>query len=238
MTPHTFIFAAKAAPSYHLAKEVIKLIHTVASIVNHDKSIQEKLKVVFLENYNVSLAEKIIPGADISEQISTASKEASGTGNMKMMMNGAITLGTLDGANVEISEAVGDENIFIFGLKAEEVLDYYKYGGYNASDVYHTDDRIKRVLDQLNQGEFGPHDIEFKDIYYNLLYHNDPYFVLKDFEPYVETHIHVEQAYRDRLRWLKMSLSNIAYSGRFSSDRTIQEYAVDIWKINKVFHGK
>lgn len=238
VTPRTFIFAAKAAPSYHLAKEVIKLINTVASIINHDKSIQGKLKVVFLENYNVSLAEKIIPGADVSEQISTASKEASGTGNMKMMMNGAITLGTMDGANVEISEAVGDKNVFIFGLRAEEVLNYYQDGGYHASDVYHTDDRIKRVLDQLNQGEFGSHDIEFKDIYYNLLYHNDPYFVLKDFEPYLETHIHVEQAYRDKIRWQKMSLANIAYSGRFSSDRTIQEYAVDIWKLNKIYHEK
>lgn len=233
MTPRTFIFAAKAAPSYHLAKEVIKLIHTVASIVNHDITIQDKLKVIFLENYNVSLAEKVIPAADISEQISTASKEASGTGNMKMMMNGAITLGTLDGANVEISESVGESNVFIFGLKADEVLNYYKYGGYQASDIYHTDDRIKRVLDQLNQGAFGPHDIEFKDIYYNLLYHNDPYFVLKDFEPYLETHEQVEQAYRDKLRWLQMSLVNIAYSGRFSSDRTIQEYAVDIWKLKR-----
>jgi starch phosphorylase len=233
VTPRTFIFAGKAAPSYHLAKDVIKLIHTVATIINHDQSIQGKLKVIFLENYHVSLAQRIIPAVDISEQISTASKEASGTGNMKMMMNGAITLGTLDGANVEISEAVGAENIFIFGLKADEVLSYYQSGNYNARDIYHKDDRIKRVLDQLNQGEFGSHEIEFKDIYYNMLYHNDPYFVLKDFEPYIETHIHVEQAYRDRLRWLKMSVTNIAYAGRFSSDRTIQEYAVDIWKIKQ-----
>lgn len=231
ITPRTFIFAAKAAPSYHLAKEVIKLIHTVASIVNYDTDIQGKLKVIFLENYNVSLAEKIIPAADISEQISTASKEASGTGNMKMMMNGAITVGTLDGANIEINDLVGDQNMFIFGLTADEVLDYYHHGGYNATDIYNTDDRVRRILDQLNQGEFGSHEIEFKDIYYNILYHNDPYFVLKDFEPYLETHELVERAYRNRLTWLNMSVTNIAYSGKFSSDRTIQEYATDIWKI-------
>ncbi|WP_156291590.1 glycogen/starch/alpha-glucan phosphorylase [Oceanobacillus salinisoli] len=234
MTPHTFIFGAKAAPSYYVAKEVIKLINTVASIVNYDKDIQGKLKVIFLENYNVSLAEKIIPAADISEQISTASKEASGTGNMKMMMNGAITLGTMDGANIEIHDLVGDSNIFIFGLTADEVLHYYQNGGYNARDIYNTDDRVKRILDQLNQGEFGKHDIEFKDIFYNILYHNDPYFVLKDFEPYLETHELAERAYRDRLTWLNMSVTNIAYSGKFSSDQTIREYATDIWKIKQV----
>ncbi|RKQ29078.1 glycogen/starch/alpha-glucan phosphorylase [Oceanobacillus halophilus] len=234
MTPRTFIFGAKAAPSYYLAKEVIKLINTVASIVNYDTSIQGKLKVIFLENYNVSLAERIIPAADISEQISTASKEASGTGNMKMMMNGALTLGTLDGANIEIRDLVGDDNIFIFGLTADEVLEYYQNGGYNARDIYHTDDRVKRILDQLNQGAFGVHDIEFKDIFYNILYHNDPYFVLKDFEPYLETHELVERAYRDRLTWMNMSVTNIAYSGKFSSDQTIREYASDIWKIKQV----
>ncbi|MBS4208619.1 glycogen/starch/alpha-glucan phosphorylase [Bacillus sp. FJAT-50079] len=234
MTPRTFIFGAKAAPSYHLAKEVIKLINKVASVVNYDPDIGGKLKVIFLENYNVSLAEKIIPAADISEQISTASKEASGTGNMKMMMNGAITVGTLDGANVEIKDSVGENNIFIFGLTADEVLDYYRYGGYNATDIYNTDDRVRRILDQLNQGEFGSQEIEFKDIYYNILYHNDPYFVLKDFEPYIETHELVEQAYRDRLTWLNKSVTNIAYSGKFSSDRTIQEYASEIWKIKPV----
>ncbi|MEK3887643.1 glycogen/starch/alpha-glucan phosphorylase [Bacillus sp. FSL K6-3431] len=234
MTPRTFIFGAKAAPSYHLAKEVIKLIHTVASIVNYDVAIGDKLKVIFLENYNVSLAEKIIPAADISEQISTASKEASGTGNMKMMMNGAITVGTLDGANIEINDLVGDQNMFIFGLTADEVLDYYRHGGYNAPNIYNTDDRVRQILDQLNKGEFGSHEIEFKDIYYNILYHNDPYFVLKDFEPYIETHELVERAYRDRLTWLNMSVTNIAYSGKFSSDGTIQEYATDIWKIKQL----
>ncbi|MBS4175965.1 glycogen/starch/alpha-glucan phosphorylase [Lederbergia citrea] len=234
MIPRTFIFGAKAAPSYHLAKEVIKLINKVASIVNYDQDIQGKLKVIFLENYNVSLAERIIPAADISEQISTASKEASGTGNMKMMMNGALTVGTLDGANIEIKDLVGDPNIFIFGLTADEVLHYYHHGGYNATDIYNTDDRVRRILDQLNHGEFGSHEIEFKDIYYNILSHNDPYFVLKDFEPYIETHELVEQAYRDKLTWLNMSVTNIAYSGKFSSDRTIQEYVTDIWKIKPV----
>ena len=234
ITPRTFIFGAKAAPSYHLAKEVIKLINKVASIVNHDKTIHGKLKVVFLENYNVSLAEKIIPAADISEQISTASKEASGTGNMKMMMNGALTVGTLDGANIEIKDSVGDRNIFIFGLTADEVLNYSHHGGYNATVIYNTDERVSRILDQLNEGGFGSQEIEFKDIYYNILYHNDPYFVLKDFDPYIETHELVELAYRDKLTWLNMSVTNIAYSGKFSSDRTIQEYANEIWKIKRM----
>ncbi|WP_062049779.1 glycogen/starch/alpha-glucan phosphorylase [Bacillus sp. JCM 19034] len=233
ITPRTFIFAAKAAPSYHLAKEVIKLIHTVASFVNHDPDIRDKLKVIFLENYNVSLAEKIIPAADISEQISTASKEASGTGNMKMMMNGAITVGTMDGANIEIRNLVGDQHIFMFGLTSDEVLHYYEHGGYSARDIYNTDDRISRILDQLNSGGFGPQDMEFKDLYYNILYHNDPYFVLKDFDPYIETHELIEQAYRERSTWLNMSVTNIAYSGKFSSDRTIQEYANEIWNIKK-----
>ncbi|WP_088034042.1 glycogen/starch/alpha-glucan phosphorylase [Evansella clarkii] len=234
ITPRTFIFGAKAAPGYYMAKEVIKLINKAASIINYDKDINGKLKVVFLENYNVSLAEKIIPAADISEQISTASKEASGTGNMKMMMNGALTVGTLDGANIEIRDLVGDRNIFIFGLTADEVLSYYNHGGYDATAVYNTDDRIKRIMDQLNEGGFGSQEIEFKDIYYHILYHNDPYFVLKDFDSYIETHELVEQAYRDRLTWLNMSVTNIAYSGKFSSDRTIQEYAEEIWKLNKV----
>ncbi|MGJ9382326.1 glycogen/starch/alpha-glucan phosphorylase [Salipaludibacillus sp. CF4.18] len=231
ITPRTFIFAAKAAPSYHLAKEVIKLIHHVAATVNYDKQINSKLKVIFLENYNVSLAEKIIPAADISEQISTASKEASGTGNMKMMMNGALTLGTLDGANIEIKDLVGDNNIFIFGLTSDQVHDYYQYGGYVAKDIYHTDDRVKRILDQLNSGEFGQQEIEFKDIFYNIMYHNDPYFVLKDFDPYIESHELVERSYRDKNTWQRMSVTNIAYSGKFSSDRTIKEYASEIWKL-------
>lgn len=233
MTPRTFIFGAKAAPSYHLAKEVIKLINTVASIVNYDPAVKDRLKVIFMENYNISLAEKIIPAADISEQISTASKEASGTGNMKMMMNGAMTIGTRDGANVEIHELVGDDNIFIFGLSADEVLGYYQHGGYQARDIYNIDDRIRQIMDQLNMGVFGAQHVEFKDIYYNILYHNDPYFVLKDFDPYLEAHELAERTYRDRHSWLNRSVTNIAYSGKFSSDQTIREYATDIWKINQ-----
>ncbi len=233
MTPRTFIFGAKAAPGYHMAKEVIKLINKVASIVNYDPDIKDRLKVIFIENYNVSIAERIIPAADISEQISTAGKEASGTGNMKMMMNGALTVGTLDVANVEIKKAVGDENIFIFGLTANEVHNYYEHGGYQAMLLYNSDDRIRKILDQLNDG-FGSGEIEFKDIYYNILYHNDPYFVLQDFDPYVETHEYVEQVYRDRLKWLHMSVTNTAHSGKFSSDRTIREYAAGIWKIKQV----
>lgn len=233
ITPRTFIFGAKAAPGYYLAKEVIKLINKTATIVNNDPDIRDKLKVVFLENYNVSLAERIIPATDISEQISTAGKEASGTGNMKMMMNGALTVGTLDGANVEIKKAVGDNNIFIFGLTADEVHNYYARGDYRAMDLYNSDERVRKILDQLNHG-FGFEEMEFKDIYYNILYHNDPYFVLKDFEPYLEMHEYVEQVYRDRFKWLHMSLTNIAYSGKFSSDRTIQEYAAEIWKIKQV----
>lgn len=231
MTPRTFIFAAKAAPSYHLAKEVIKLIHHVASVVNFDPDIKDKLKVVFMENYNVSLAEKIIPAAEVSEQISTASKEASGTGNMKMMMNGAITCGTLDGANIEIRDFVGDDNIFIFGLTSDEVHDYYVNGGYNAQEIYHSDPRIKRILDQLNGGIFGTEEIEFKDIFYNIMSHNDPYFVLKDFVPYLETHELIERSYRHQRDWQQMSATNIAHSGKFSSDRTIREYATGIWKL-------
>ncbi|MDC3422572.1 glycogen/starch/alpha-glucan phosphorylase [Aquibacillus koreensis] len=233
ITPRTFIFGAKAAPSYYFAKEVIKLINTVASIVNYDPDVKHKLKVVFLENYNVSLAEKIIPAADLSEQISTAGKEASGTGNMKMMMNGALTIGTLDGANIEIKNLVGDPNIFIFGLRSEEVFEYYQNGEYKANEFYQNDERITQILHQLRDGHFGHQGAEFKDIYYHILSTNDPYFILKDFEAYVETQQLVDQAYRTKGKWLSKSLVNIAHSGKFSSDRTIQEYATGIWKINQ-----
>ncbi|GGM19108.1 alpha-1,4 glucan phosphorylase [Paraliobacillus quinghaiensis] len=234
ITPRTFIFAAKAAPSYYFAKEVIKLINTVASVVNHDPTIQDKIKVIFLENYNTSLAEKIIPAADVSEQISTAGKEASGTGNMKMMMNGALTIGTLDGANIEIKNQVGDSNIFIFGLHAEEVYNYYQDGSYSPNEIYQNDERITQIMDQLRSGAFG-HDVEFTDIYYHLLSTNDPYFILKDFESYVETQQQVDRIYRDQNKWLSKSLINIAHSGKFSSDRTIQEYATGIWKLQKQY---
>ncbi|MFB4163694.1 glycogen/starch/alpha-glucan phosphorylase [Alteribacillus sp. JSM 102045] len=231
--PRTFIFGAKAAPGYYFAKHVIRFILSAAEIINNDPSIQNKLKVVFLENYNVTLAEKIIPAADVSEQISTASKEASGTGNMKMMMNGALTLGTLDGANIEIKDMVGEHNIFTFGLTSEEVLHYYHHGGYSAEDLYQTDERLKTILNQLHDGFFGSDEKDFKDIYYNLLSHNDEFFVLKDFNSYEETQEMVDQTYRNQQKWMTMSISNIAHSGKFSSDRTIYEYASEIWKVSK-----
>jgi starch phosphorylase len=229
--PRTFIFGAKASPGYYYAKRIIKLIHSLADKVNRDPQTNEQLKVIFLANYRVSLAEEIFPAADVSEQISTASKEASGTGNMKFMMNGAITLGTLDGANIEILEAVGEENIFIFGLTAEEVLHYYQNGGYHAHEYYHHDRRIKQVVDQLVNGFFPDAHDHFEPIYDSLLMQNDEYFVLRDFASYVEAQERVADAYQQREKWLEMSTINIAHSGYFSSDRTIQEYATDIWNI-------
>ncbi|MBS4215269.1 glycogen/starch/alpha-glucan phosphorylase [Neobacillus rhizophilus] len=234
MVPRVFIFGAKASPGYYYAKKIIKLINTVAEKVNHDPKVGDKMKVVFLENYRVSLAEKIFPAADISEQISTASKEASGTGNMKFMINGALTLGTLDGANVEIHERVGDDNIFIFGLTAEEVLHYYRHGGYESVEYYHHDNRIQQAVNQLVNGFFpGVHN-EFEPIFDSLLEENDQYFVLKDFASYVDTQRRVGEAYADSLKWQKMCLTNIAHAGYFSSDRTIKEYAKDIWGIHPV----
>ncbi|MNH90504.1 Glycogen phosphorylase [compost metagenome] len=233
--PRTFIFGAKAAPSYYLAKRIIKLINVVADAVNRDPVVSEKLKVVFLENYSVSLAEKIIPAANISEQISTASKEASGTGNMKFMMNGALTIGTLDGANVEMHEMLGDENMFIFGLRSDQVFDYYQYGGYDARGIYASDPRIHQVLDQLTQeGPFCSSAKEFETIYDSILSHNDEYFVLKDFAPYVDTQLKIDSSYRNQKEWLKKSIINIAHSGKFASDCTIEQYADEIWRINPV----
>ncbi|NUK30523.1 glycogen/starch/alpha-glucan phosphorylase [Parageobacillus sp. VR-IP] len=232
--PRTFIFGAKASPGYYYAKRIIKLIHSIAEKVNKDKQTNEQLKVIFLENYRVSLAEEIFPAADVSEQISTASKEASGTGNMKFMMNGAITLGTLDGANVEILEAVGEENMFLFGLTADEVLSYYENGGYRSHEYYHHDKRIKQVVDQLINGFFPDAHDHFEPIYDSLLAQNDEYFVLRDFAAYVEAQEKVEQVYQERERWLKMSVTNIAHSGYFASDRTVQEYANEIWDIHPV----
>ncbi len=235
MVPRTFIFGAKAAPGYYLAKNTIKLINRVASVVNNDPDVKDKLNVFFLENYSVSLAEKIIPAADISEQISTASKEASGTGNMKLMMNGALTIGTMDGANVEMYEMLGDDNMFIFGLNADEVMDYYQHGGYSARDVYNSDPRIKEVVDQLiTPGPFASNTYEFASLYQSLIDGNDEYFMLKDFDSYAESHVQIEAAYRNQQAWLKKSIHNIAHSGKFSSDRTIQQYASEIWKIRPV----
>ena len=234
ITPRTFIFAGKAAPGYYIAKQTIKLINIMAEVINKDTTIQDKLKVVFLENYSVSLGELLFPAADVSEQISTASKEASGTGNMKFMMNGAITIGTLDGANVEIHHAVGDDNIFIFGLRAEQVLNYYQHGGYCAWDIYNSDQRIKKVLEQLVNGFFPNEKEEFRPLYDYLLLNNDEFFVLKDFAAYADAHVRLEERYQHKREWLKMSITNIAHSGSFSSDRTIGEYAKGIWNIKPV----
>ncbi|MEA4847202.1 MAG: glycogen/starch/alpha-glucan phosphorylase [Clostridiaceae bacterium] len=232
--PRTFIFGAKAAPGYKLAKQEIKLINTLADKINNDKDIGDKLKVVFMEDYKVSLAERIIPAADVSEQISTTTKEASGTGNMKLMMNGAITVATLDGANIEIRDEVGDENIIIFGMTEKEVMNYYRNGGYSAIEMYNSDPRIRTVTEQLINGFFPVGSVEFLDIYNHLLLHNDEYFVLKDFNAYVEAHKKVDELYRQKSKWLRMSIVNIAHSGVFSSDRTISEYASGIWEVKRV----
>lgn len=231
MPPRTFIFGAKASPGYFYAKRIIKLIHSVADLVNNDPDTKGLITVVFMENYRVSLAEDIIPAADISEQISTASKEASGTGNMKFMMNGALTMGTLDGANVEILEQTGPDNIFIFGLKAEEVMAYDRDGGYLSMDYYHFDPLVRRTLDQLVDGTLDDKGL-FGVIYDSLLAENDHYFVLKDFEAYRRAQEEAGRIYeQDPKRWRKMMVKNISGSGIFSSDRTIKEYADEIWKI-------
>lgn len=228
---YTFIFGGKAAPGYHYAKRIIKLIHDLGHKINNDPRLREKLKVVFMENFNVSLAERIYPAADISEQISTASKEASGTGNMKFMMNGALTLGTLDGANVEIREAVGDDHIFIFGLTSEEVIDYNLNRKYKSWDEYHTNPRIKQILEQLNSNYFLGNTQEFRVIYDSLLLYNDEFYVLKDFESYIKTYGEVAKRYREQGKWLQSSLHNIAESGIFSTDRTIRDYAHQVWRV-------
>lgn len=231
IVPRTFIFGGKAAAGYFEAKCTIKLINALADVVNNDKTIHDKIKVVFMENYNVSLAELIIPAADISEQIPTASLEACGTGNMKFMMNGAVTIGTLDGANIEIRDAVGDDNIIIFGLTAQEVLNYYRYGGYNSWDIYNSDPRVKAVTEQLVNGFFQKGREEFKVLYDSLLHHNDHYFVLKDFAAYVNAQNLLGSQYKDCKAWSKMCIANIAHSGRFSGDRVFTEYAMSIWKV-------
>ncbi|MGL5754190.1 MAG: glycogen/starch/alpha-glucan phosphorylase [Paraclostridium sp.] len=227
--PRTFIFGAKAAPGYYLAKCIIKFINELAQKINNDKRVNEKLKIVFIENYGVSLAERIIPAANVSEQISTTTKEASGTSNMKFMMNGAITIATLDGANIEIHEQVGDENIILFGLLAHQVLEYNKYGGYSAADIYSNNFYIKRVVDDLVNGFIPNIGEEGRQIYNSLITYNDEFFVLRDFENYIEAQKKVNDLYKDKENWNRMSLINIANSGIFSTDRTINEYAKDIW---------
>jgi len=229
--PKTYIFAGKAAPSYYYAKEVIKLINVLADKINHDDQVNKKLKVVFLPNFNVSLAEIVYPAAEISEQISTAGKEASGTGNMKFMMNGAVTLGTMDGANVEIARVVGPDNIFTFGLSDVEVTNYNDHGGYRSLDVFESDPRVQEVLNQLINGFLN--GVTFQTIYDSLLLHNDAYFVLKDFGSYADIQQIASNAYRDQEKWLRMSTINIANSGIFSSDRSIADYQKNVWKIKK-----
>ncbi len=238
--PRTFIFGAKAAAGYRNAKLTIKLINAVADVINHDTTINGKLKVVFIENYNVSNAEMIFAASDVSEQISTASKEASGTGNMKFMLNGAITIGTMDGANVEIVEEVGTENAFIFGLSADEVIQYENYGGYNPMDIFNNDQDIRKVLMQLINGTYSPQDPElFRPLYNSLLNTQssakaDTYFILKDFKAYAEAQHRIEEAYKDEAGWAKKAILNVACSGKFTSDRTIKQYVDEIWHLDHV----
>ena len=241
--PRTFIFGAKASAAYARAKKIIKLINCVADVVNNDASINGKLKVVFIENYRVSNAEIIFAAADVSEQISTASKEASGTGNMKFMLNGAPTLGTMDGANVEIVQEVGEENAFIFGMSSDQIINYENNGGYDPDFIYNTDPEIRQVLMQLINGTFSSDTEMFRDIYNSLLDKRnmprpDQYFILGDFRSYAEAQKRVEATYKDEKRWAKMALLNTACSGKFTSDRTIQEYVDDIWHLDKVIVKK
>lgn len=240
MVPRTFIFGAKAAAGYERAKLTIKLINSVADVVNNDKTIGGKIKVVFIEDYRVSNAELIFAAADVSEQISTASKEASGTSNMKFMLNGALTLGTMDGANVEIVEEVGADRAFIFGMSSDEVINYENNGGYQPMEIFNNDQEIRRVLMQLINGYFSPHDPElFRDIYNSLLNTRnsdraDTYFILKDFRSYAKAHEKADQAYRNEAWWAESAILNVAHSGKFTSDRTIEEYVRDIWHLRKV----
>ena len=230
MHPRTFIFGAKAAPGYYLAKKIIKFINSIANMINNDPRVKNRIKVVFMENYSVTLAQAIIPAADVSEQISTASKEASGTGNMKLMMNGAITLATMDGANVEIFNEVGKENIVIFGLTSQEVINYQKNGGYSSVDIYHRNHKLKRVVDDLINGFIPDFDTEDGiEIYHHLITYNDSFFVLKDFAAYSKAQKKIDTLYRDKETWDKMSIRNIASSGQFTSDKTVSSYAHGIW---------
>ena len=237
--PKTYIFGAKAAAGYASAKLTIKLINAVADVINNDKAVNKKLKVVFIEDYRVSNAELIFAAADISEQISTASKEASGTGNMKMMLNGAVTLGTMDGANVEIVQEVGEENAFIFGLRSEEVMAYEKNGGYNPMDIYNSNPNVKKTLDRLVDGTFSKDRELFRPLYNTLLNTQnsskaDQYFILKDFDSYCEAQRKISEAYRDTKKWARMAMLNTACCGKFTSDRTIQEYVDEIWHLDKL----
>jgi starch phosphorylase len=237
ITPRVFIFGAKAAPGYFMAKKIIYAINAVADVINRDPRVKGRIKVAFIPNYSVSLAEKIIPAAELSEQISTAGKEASGTGNMKLALNGALTLGTLDGANVEILEQVGDDNIFIFGKTVEEVAELWK-SGYNPHDIYSSNLAIKRALDALGSGAFTPSDRHALSPLVNTLVSSDPFLVLADFDAYAAAQARVDAAYRDQLSWQHKAILNVARMSYFSSDRTIREYAKDIWQIKPIVPGK
>ncbi len=234
MQPRTFIFGAKASAGYRRAKAIIKLINNVGNVINNDPAVRGLIKVVFIENYRVSNAEIIFAASDVSEQISTASKEASGTGNMKFMLNGAITLGTMDGANVEIVEEVGPENAVIFGLSAEEVINFERNGGYDPREIYNNDLRVRRVVDQLVDGTYTEEDVNIFRELYDMLLNRDEYFILKDFAAYAEAQRRTDAFYKDRKAWTRAALINIAKSGKFSSDRTIEEYATELWKLKKV----
>lgn len=233
--PRVYIFGAKAAPSYHYAKSIIKTINAVAELINNDATINDQIKIVFLPNYNVSLAEKIIPAADVSEQISLASKEASGTSNMKLMLNGAITLATLDGANIEIRDAVGDDNIVIFGLSEAQVYAYYENQSYSAREIYENNPTIQRVLNALIDGEIPNIEQEGREIYDSLLVYNDEYFLLRDFDSYCAAQNKIERMYQEKEQWQRQCLINIANAGTFSADHTVQQYADDIWHIEPLF---
>ncbi len=233
MVPRVFIFAAKAAPGYDLAKCIIKAINSVGAKINSDPRINGKLKVVFLPNYRVSLAQRIVPAADLSEQISTAGKEASGTGNMKLSLNGALTIGTLDGANVEIAEEVGDENIFIFGMHVEDVAALWKKG-YRPQEYLDASEELRAVVDWVGSNYFTPDEPGCLNMLRDSLVHHDPFLCLPDFEAYSECHKKVDAAFRDPARWARMAILNTARMGKFSSDRTISEYARDIWKLDPV----
>ena len=234
MVPHTYIFGAKAAAGYRRAKLTIKLINNVADVINNDESIRGKIKVVFIENYRVSNAELLFAAADVSEQISTASKEASGTGNMKFMLNGALTLGTMDGANVEIVEEVGEENAVIFGMSADEVMKYEREGGYYPRDIFNNNQAVRKVLTQLVDGTYSGNDTELFRELYDALLNQDQYFILKDFDSYCEAQKRVNEWYKNEDAWAKSVMLNTAKCGKFTSDRTIEEYAKDIWNLNKV----
>lgn len=231
VVPRTVLFGGKAAPGYHMAKQIIKLITSVGKVVNNDPIVGDKMKIVFMENYRVTLAEKVIPAADLSEQISTAGTEASGTGNMKFMLNGSLTIGTLDGANVEMREEMGDENIFIFGMTVEEVEALQRSGTYNSNDYIQRNSELRQCIEQIESGFFSPTQPDmFKDIA-NTLRHHDRFLLCADYESYIAAQDRVNATFRDTNKWSRMALMNIASSGKFSTDRTIEQYAREIWGV-------